>query len=166
MKNELKVIVFLFGVILAQGQDKSQTTPSFADYQISSERYLTDDKGNIMMNVNIWGHVGNAGHHLVYDGIDLATLMSIVGGPNTGANMKKVRVYREVPDADGTLVYHIDLNDFIKTGNRSNFIKIKPNDTIIVPQKISRYFLTQVGTVNTIFSLVIIYLQLQNLVGN
>ena len=118
------------------------------------------------MYVNVWGDVGSTGHHLVYDGIDLATLMSIVGGPNIGANMKKVRVYREVPDADGTLVYHLDLNNFIKTGNRSNFIKIKPNDTIIVPQKLSSYFLTQVGTINTIFSIVNIYLQLQNLAGN
>ena len=72
----------------------------------------------------------------------------------------------EVPDADGTLVYHIDLNNFINTGNRSNFIKIKPNDTIIVPQKLSNYFLTQAGTISTIFSLVTIYLQLQNLAGS
>jgi len=64
------------------------------------------------------------------------------------------------------LVYHIDLNNFINTGNRSNFIKIKPNDTIIVPQKLSSYFLTQVGTINTLFSLINIYLQLENLARN
>ena len=154
----------LFGLLYAQ--DKVAEPPIFSDYQISSERYLTDVKGNIMMYVNVWGHVGQSGHHLVYDGIDLATLMSVVGGPNTGANMKKVRVYREVPDADGTLVYHIDLNNFINTGNRSNFIKIKPNDTIIVPQKFSSYFLTKIGTINTLFSLITIYLQLQSLAGN
>ena len=163
-KIKYTLSLLMFGLLFAQSNIAEQ--PTFSDFQISSERYLTDDKGNIMMNVNVWGHVGAAGHHLVYDGIDLATLMSVVGGPNTGANMKKVRVYREVPDADGTLVYHIDLNNFISTGNRSNFIKIKPNDTIIVPQKISSYFLTQVGAVNTIFSLVTIYLQLQNLAGN
>ena len=154
----------MFGLLFPQGDVTAQ--PTFSDFQISSERYLTDDNGNIMMNVNVWGHVGSPGHHLVYEGIDLATLMSVVGGPNTGANMKKVRVYREVPDADGTLVYHIDLNNFINTGNRSNFIKIKPNDTIIVPQKLSSYFLTQVGTINTLFSLINIYLQLKNLAGN
>ena len=154
----------LFGLLYAQ--DEVAEPPIFSDYQISSERYLTDDKGNILMYVNVWGHVASTGHHLVYDGIDLATLMSIVGGPNKGANMKKVRVYREVPDADGTLVYHIDLNNFINTGNRSNFIKIKPNDTIIVPQKLSSYFLTQAGTINTLFSLINIYLQLENLAGN
>ena len=163
-KIKYTLSLLLFGLLFPQGDVTEQ--PTFSDFQISSERYLTDDKGNILMYVNVWGHVGSTGHHLVYDGIDLATLMSIVGGPNNGANMKKVRVYREVQDADGTLVYHIDLNNFIKTGNRSNFIKIKPNDTIIVPQKLSSYFLTQVGTINTLFSIINIYLQLENLAGN
>ena len=164
LKYKILLTLFVTSFLFAQNNVKEEV--SFSDYQISSERYLTDEKGNIMMNVNVWGHVGNSGRNLVYDGIDLATLMSIVGGPNKGANMKKVRVYREVPDADGTLVYHIDLNNFINTGNRSNFIKIKPNDTIIVPQKLSSYFLTQAGSISTIFSLVTIYLQLQNLAGN
>ena len=163
MKNKLKVIVFLFSSILAQDQDKSNTLPSFADYQISSERYLTNAKGSIMMNVNIWGHVKLPGSHIVYDGIDFASLLSIVGGPMDGANLKQVRIYREIPDADGTLVYQIDLNEFINTGNRSKFIKIKPNDTIIMPQKFSSYLLKQVGTINTLFSLINIYLQLVNL---
>jgi hypothetical protein len=163
-KIKYTLSLLMFGLLFSQNNIAEQ--PTFSDFQISSERYLTDDKGNILMYVNVWGHVGSAGRNLVYDGIDLATLMSIVGGPNKGANMKKVRVYREVPDADGTLVYHIDLNNFINTGNRSNFIKIKPNDTIIVPQKLSSYVLTQVGAINTVFSLVTIYLQLQNLAGN
>ena len=163
MKNKLKIIILLSSVILLQSQDIPQTTSPFADYQISSERYLTNEKGNIMMNVNIWGSVGSSGRYEVYDGIDFATLLSIVGGPMKGANLKQVRIYREIPDADGTLIYHIDLSEFIKTGNRSNFIKINPNDTIIVPQKFSSYILQQIGTINTIFSIVTIYLQLESL---
>ena len=163
MNNELKVIVLLFSILLAQDQDKSQIASPFADYQISSERFLTNVEGSIMMNVNIWGHVGSPGNHIVYDGIDFASLLSIVGGPMDGANLKNVRIYREIPDAEGSLVYHIDLNEFINTGNRSKFIKIKPNDTIIVPQKISSYFLKQIGTINTLFSLLNLYLQLENL---
>ena len=160
-----KALAFLLlGCLFAQEETVTATT--FSDFQISSEKYLTDQKGNIMMYVNVWGHVGNPGHHLVYDGIDFATLLSVVGGPMDGANLKNVRIYREIPDADGTLVYHIDLNEFINTGNRSNFIKIKPNDTIIVPQKFSSYFLTKIGTINTLFSLITIYLQLQSLAGN
>ena len=119
-----------------------------------------------MMYVNVWGHVGNPGHHLVYDGIDLATLMSIVGGPQSGANMKKVKIYREVPDADGTLVYHLDLEKFISTGDRSEFIKIRPNDTIIVPQKFFSYLLVQANTINTILSFVNLYFTLVTVLSN
>ena len=163
-KIKYTLSLLLFGLLFPQGDVTEQ--PTFSDFQISSERYLTNAKGNIMMNVNIWGHVGSPGSHVVYDGIDFATLLSVVGGPIDGANLTNVRIYREIPDADGTLVYHIDLNEFINTGNRSNFIKIKPNDTIIVPQKFSSYFLTKIGTINTLFSLITIYLQLQSLAGN
>ena len=153
---------FLFLSLLI-AQDKVAEPPVFSDFQISSERYLSDNSGNIMMNVNIWGHVNTPGSHLVYDGIDFASLLSIVGGPVDGANLKNVKIYREIPDRDGSLVYQIDLNEFINTGNRSKFIKIKPNDTIIMRQKFSSYLLNQVGTINTLFSLINIYLQLENL---
>ena len=154
-------MILLFSLIIAQ--NKVDESPKFSDFQISSERYLTNANGTIMMNVNVWGHVGSPGSHIVYDGIDFASLLSVVGGPMDGANLKSVRIYREIPDADGSLVYQIDLNEFINTGNRSEFIKIKPNDTIIVPQKISSYLLKQIGTINTLFSLINIYLQLENL---
>ena len=162
MINYKKIIALLFFAFLI-AQDEKNAIPGFADYQISSERYLTNTKGSIMMNVNIWGHVNSPGSHIVYDGIDFASLLSIVGGPMDGANLKQVRIYREIPDADGTLVYQIDLNEFINTGNRSKFIKIKPNDTIIMPQKFSSYLFKQVGTINTLFGLINIYLQLVNL---
>ena len=152
--------LLMLGLLFAQNNNAEE--PTFSDFQISSERYLTDDKGNIMMYVNIWGHVGSPGHHLVYEGIDLATIMSVVGGPKSGANMKKVRVYREIPEEDGTLVYHLDFEKFVSSGDRSEFIRIKPNDTIIIPEKISNYILTQVGTVNTFLSLFNLYFQLTN----
>ena len=63
---------------------------------------------------------------------------------------KKVTLYREKPDNNGNLVYHIDFDKFLKTGDRSNFIKIYPNDTIIIPQKLSNLLFKQIGTVNTI----------------
>ena len=159
-KIKYTLSLLMFGLLFAQSNIAEQ--PTFSNFQISSERYLTDDKGNILMYVNVWGDVGSTGHHLVYDGIDLATLMSIVGGPNKGANMKKVRVYREIPEEDGTLVYHLDFEKFVSSGDRSEFIRIKPNDTIIIPEKMSNYILTQVGTVNTFLSLFNLYFQLTN----
>jgi hypothetical protein len=159
-KIKYTLSLLMFGLLFAQSNIAEE--PTFSDFQISSERYLTDEKGNIMMYVNIWGHVGSPGHHLVYEGIDLATIMSVVGGPKSGANMKKVRVYREIPEEDGTLVYHQDFEKFVSSGDRSEFIRIKPNDTIIIPEKISNYILTQVGTVNTFLSLFNLYFQLTN----
>jgi hypothetical protein len=159
-KIKYTLSLLMFGLLFAQNDIAEE--PTFSDFQISSERYLTDEKGNIMMYVNIWGHVGKPGHHLVYEGIDLATLMSVVGGPKSGANMKKVRVYREIPEDDGTLVYHLDFEKFVSSGDRSEFIRIKPNDTIIIPEKMSNYILTQVGTVNTFLSLFNLYFQLTN----
>ena len=96
----------------------------------------------------------------IYEGIDLATLISLVGGPQQGANLKKTRIYREIPDENGQLVYYVNLEDFFKNGDRKNFIKIKPNDTIIIPQSPMSYFLTQVGTFNTVLSLLNLYFQL------
>ncbi|MBT6797446.1 MAG: hypothetical protein HOA96_06800 [Candidatus Marinimicrobia bacterium] len=158
LKNKILLTLFVTSFLFAQNNVKEEV--SFSDYQISSERYLTDEKGNIMMNVNVWGHVGNSGHHLVYEGIDLATLISLVGGPQQGANLKKTRIYREIPDENGQLVYYVNLEDFFKNGDRKNFIKIKPNDTIIIPQSPMSYFLTQVGTFNTVLSLLNLYFQL------
>ena len=134
---------------------------NFSDYQISSEKYLTGPKGNIQMYVNVWGAVGSPGRILVYDGIDMATLLSLVGGPVSGANLKKVRLYREVPDDYSKLSYNIDFNDFIKTGNRLKFIAIKPNDTIIIPETTTSKLLSQIGTVNTFFSVITLYLTLE-----
>ena len=156
------IIVFLTFSTSTLAQNKS--TP-FEDYKLSSKRYITNSDGVIMIKINIWGNVNNPGSHLVYDGIDLASLLSSVGGPKDGANLKKIRLYREIPDENEKVIYEIDFEKFIRTGDRTNFIKIKPNDTIIVPPKLSSSLLKQIGTINTVFSLVTLYLQI-NMLSN
>ena len=165
MKNLINIKLLMLCLIFGQ-ETRNNNEMSINNYQLSSERYITSKNGNIMMKVNIWGHVESPGVHLVYDGIDFASLISVVGGPKAGANLKKVSLYREIPDKDGKLIYNIDFNKFIKTGDRSNFIKINPNDTIIIPQKLSNTILNQIGTVNTIFSVIMIFLQIQYFYNN
>ena len=114
------------------------------------------------MNVNVWGHVNLPGRHMVFDGIDLATLLSVVGGPKGGANLKNVRLFRETEDDKGELVYTINLEKFLKTGDRSEFVKVMPNDTYIIPQTTTSYIMAQIGTLNTILSVLNIYLQIEN----
>ena len=131
-------------------------------YQMSSQRYHTDKEGNILMFVNVWGHVNLPGSHLVYEGIDIATLLSIVGGPMPGANLKHVRLYREISDENGLISYDLNLSTFYKSGNRDNFIEIKPNDTIIFPQSSTSYILSYAGTVSTFLQIINLYFQVES----
>ena len=129
-------------------------------------RYVSGDDGIIRMYVNIWGHVGNPGRILVDEGIDMATLLSLTGGPNKGANMKNVRIYHEYPDKNGNIVHILDLTEFLKTGDRSNFVSIQPNDTFIIKQTTWSYFIEEIGTVNTLMNLINLYLNLTNILSN
>tara|TARA_Y100000768_G_C23985541_1_gene688591 strand:- start:91 stop:573 length:483 start_codon:yes stop_codon:yes gene_type:complete len=138
---------------------------AISDFQRSSEKYMTDENGNILMNVNIWGHVNNPGSHKVFDGIDFATLLSIVGGPKRGANMKKIKLFREIPDENEKLTYELNLNTFLKDGDRSGFIKIMPNDTIVIEQTTGGMVLSQIGTINMVLSLLTLYFQIANYAG-
>ena len=156
----LTLILFLcFG--LAQSEiDKSN------NHLNTGARYFTSRDGVLRMYVNVWGHVKSPGRILVDEGIDMATLLSLTGGPNKGANMKNVRVYHEYPDEYGIIAHIIDLTDFIKNGDRSNFISIQPNDTFIIKQTTWSYFIQEIGTVNTLMNLINLYLNLTNLLSS
>ena len=145
--------------LTAQNQNETKIV-SQPQYNISSERYFTNGSGIILMNINVWGHVNSPGRHMVFDGIDMATLLSVVGGPKKGAKLNKVKIYREVPDENGKMAYTINIAKFLKTGDRSEFIQIMPNDTFIIEQKTSSYLIQQVGTLNTLLSILNIYLQI------
>ena len=130
------------------GSDNINVQPS------TGARYVSSDDGVLRLYVNIWGHVPSPGRILVDDGIDLATLLSLTGGPIKGANMKNVRVYHEYPDKNGNIVNIIDFTEFINTGDRSNFITIQPNDTFIIQQTVLSYIIEEVGTVNTLMNFI------------
>ena len=156
---------FITPIILCTGF--SQSGSDNINFQSNTgARYVSSDDGVLRMYVNIWGHVPNPGRILVDDGIDLATLLSITGGPGKGANMKNVRVYHEYPDKNGNFINIIDFTEFLKTGDRSNFINIQPNDTFIIQQTVLSYIIEEVGTVNTLMNFINLYLNLTNLISN
>ena len=132
-----------------------------SDYQRSSERYLTDERGNVTIFINVWGHVPNPGHIQVYEGIDLASLLSFVGGPINGADLKNIKLIRETAENE-QVVHNINFENFIKRGDRSDFVKIKPNDTIIIPQTKFNYVIDQIGSINALLSLFNMYFLITN----
>ena len=159
MKNIILYLKLLF-ISLSFGQLSTENINSLSNN--TGERYISGTDGVIRMYVNVWGNVPNPGRILVVEGIDLATLLSLIGGPRKGTNLKRIRVYHEYPNKDGKNVEVIDLTSFVKNGERSEFIEIQPNDTFIIEQTAWSYFLEQIGTVNTLMSLLNIYLNLNN----
>lgn len=143
-------LIIIFSIVgTASGQIRVGSSSS---YPRSGERYITDEDGIIKMWVNVWGQVNQPGSYLVYDGIDLATLLSITGGPKAGANLKKIRLFRELPDADGQISQSIDLKKFLKSGDRGDFTRVLPNDTFVIPQSLSSYIVSNLNIVNTLLN--------------
>ena len=99
------------------------------------DKYFSDNNGNILMSVNIWGHVKDPGSYIVFDNIDFCTLLSHAGGPLAGANIKEIKLIRDAKDQKGDLIYTINLDEFYKSGDKSSFIPILPNDTIVIKEK-------------------------------
>ena len=158
-------LFFITPIILCTGF--SQSGSDKINFQSSTgARYVSSDDGILRMYVNIWGHVPRPGRILVDDGIDLATLLSLIGGLNKGANINNIRVYHEYPDKNGNVVNIIDFSEFLKTGDRSNFITIQPNDTFIIQQTVLSYIIGEFGTVNTLMNFINIYLNFRNLLQN
>ena len=147
----LVFVGFLFG----------KENQAVSDFQRSSERYTTDEKGNVTIFINVWGHVPNPGHIQVYEGIDLASLLSFVGGPINGADLKNIKLIREIAENE-KVVHNINFESFIKSGDRSGFVKIKPNDTIIIPQTKFNYVIDQIGSINALLSLFNMYFLITN----
>ena len=155
LSNKFFISLFLFSILYCRDDfNQSQSKPSF---EISSEKYSTNINGNIMIYVNIWGEVEMPGRHLVSEGISFATLLSIVGGPTQSANLKKVRLFRETKPKENIKSYTLNLKQFLLHGDRSDFIEIHPNDTIIIPQKISTIIFNRFNSINTIMSFLTLY---------
>tara|TARA_B110000116_G_scaffold268511_1_gene282698 strand:+ start:285 stop:743 length:459 start_codon:yes stop_codon:yes gene_type:complete len=105
------------------------TSPSINNQLISNEKYIASDDGVIRMYVNVMGHVESPGLYLVYDGIDILTVLSIAGGYKNGANLNKITIYRE----DGT--QEIVTLKSILNSTDNNKITLNPHDTVYIKQK-------------------------------
>jgi hypothetical protein len=105
------------------------------NYPLVQDSYFTDDGGNILMIVNVLGEVNRQGQLVVRENVDFATILALAGGLQRDANLKKVLVARQEPDKNGVQAYVINLKEYYKHGDRSSFIALKPNDTIIFPEK-------------------------------
>jgi hypothetical protein len=154
------IVLLIFSNFLYSNQQKKGNFTSEA-HRTTSPKYSTNLDGDIMIYINVLGEVNNPGRHLVSEGIDFATLLSQIGGPKNGANMSKVKVFRNSSEKTSE-VFIINLKKFIKYGDRSDFMIIKPNDTIIFPETISGFIFSRINNFNTILSLFSIYVTINS----
>jgi len=121
---------------LFSGSQQSGYKPlSGPNYPLVQDSYFTDDSGNILMIINVLGQVNKQGQIVVRENVDFATILALAGGLQPEANLRKVLVARQEPDKDGVQAYVVDLKEYYNHGDRSSFIALKPNDTIIFPEK-------------------------------
>jgi hypothetical protein len=141
----------------ATGANKAvETNAAASQPAFQKTPYFTDSYGNILMNVNIWGNVLHGGAMVVPEGADVATAISLAGGPVNEANLEKVRVNRAQPDRNGKTTYVVNMKNYAKHGDRTGLLELQPNDTIIVPQSKSLDILGILGVgaaAATIYSL-------------
>jgi len=127
----------------------------FADYNkdnhiASGSDYYNDQNGDTYIFINVLGHVKSPGSYIIYEDTDILTALSIAGGYLSGAKTSKILV---VP-AEGKS-YYVNLNE-IMSGDRSEKVYFKPNDTIYVDETNINYILSKANIVN-------VFLQLTNL---
>ena len=155
MKNIRLIILFsvvticFLNIVNAQDIESSIYTQ---DIPNNSTRYVTDNDGNLRMWINIWGHVNKPGNYLIHNNTDILTILAIAGGLRSGADLNKLKLYRELPDKQGNLKYTINMKEFIDTGSRKVFPEVLPNDAFYVPQTTSSYVLSNIRIVNTLLS--------------
>lgn len=148
------IMTILFNWIIAQDID----TGSYQqDIPNTGTRYFTDEDGNVRMWINIWGHVNKPGNYLVYNHTDVITVLAMAGGLRSGAALDRIKLYRELPDVHGNLLYIINMDEFVESGVRKVFPSVLPNDAFYVPQKTSSLILAKVGLVNTMMSIINLY---------
>lgn len=148
------IMTILFNWIIAQDID----TGSYQqDIPNTGTRYFTDEDGNVRMWINIWGHVNKPGNYLVYNNTDVITVLAMAGGLRSGAAIDRIKLYRELPDMRGNLLYIINMKNFVESGDRKVFPNVLPNDAFYVPQRTSSYILSQVGLINTMMSAINLY---------
>ena len=159
------ILIYLVFFCFLHSQGSGNKRSFIKDYQLSSEQYITNDDGKVFMKINYWGASGQSGILKVEEGIDFASLISMVGLQSEFVNLKKIRLYRETPDDNGQLVYFINLNPFLKTGDRSNFPQIKPNDTIVMRKKITGVILDEVASYQAILTALTFFIQFYTLIN-
>ncbi len=132
----MKRITFLILILLLSINCWGQTTPSFPISSSTSAYSFTGtlgDENQLRIVTYIWGQVQSPGLYIVPDDTDLITLLSLAHGPTEDAKLTKVRIVRSGMEMEKNEIIHVNLEDFLDTGDRNLIPELKAGDTVVVP---------------------------------
>ena len=129
------------------------------DNLLSNGSYITGQDGIIRMYVNVIGDVKKPGTYLVYDDIDILSVISLAGGFLNGSKTNSIILHRK----DGSKTT-INLDSYLKSLNDDNIEKINflPHDTILIEQKAISNILTSTNLPYIVLGILNVVLTLQN----
>jgi len=118
---------------IAFGQDYGAQAP--AQYSDRPAQYILGSNDVLLITVNLWGHVQKPGIYSIPSAFGIVDLLSSAGGPLGTARLNDVRIIRKNQE-----VITVNLEEFIKTGNKDLLVPLQPGDVIIVSGSISSIF--------------------------
>ncbi len=105
------------------------------------------------LGVNVFGAVVNPGVYRIQARQDLVSALLLAGGPSGSAAINRIKIIR--PRDDGTIVtVAVDLNRFLNEGDPFSNPKLRPGDTIHIPQegRITRLFKSDINVLINLVS--------------
>jgi len=113
---------------------------SASQFSDKPAQYILGSGDILLVNVNLWGHVGRPGIYSIPSSYTLIDLISSAGGPLNTARMNDIRIVRKNQE-----VIKVDIELFLKTGDNTLLPQLQPGDTIIVAGSIQDIFSRFVG---------------------
>ena len=144
--EKIKLIIFIsFLTICFPIKQNFENSPT-------GEKYITGEDGIKRIYINVWGHVKNPGTYLVYEKIDIITLLSVAGGPMNGADLSKVKIISQDNSIEDMSKIK-NLNQIIDS-NQISSISFSPYDTIVIVPTFKYQITKNSGIINTFLQLI------------
>jgi hypothetical protein len=136
--NMKKIFILFVFSILTFAQSGNQI-PGYSQ----SSSYIIAKENQVLMNINLWGHVQKPGAYEIPITYGIVELISHSGGPTGTANLDDIKIIRK-----GNEVIRVNLKKFITEGDESVLVQLQPGDTVVVG-----------GTLRNVFSQVLSYIR-------
>jgi protein involved in polysaccharide export with SLBB domain len=141
-------LVLLFPAVLS-----AQQTTTIQTFSQGPSQYILGKGDVLTITVNLWGYVNKPGIYTIPSNYDLISLISSAGGPTSAARLNDIRIIRR-----DEAVIMVDIEKFIKTGNKDLIPPLQPGDTIIVSGSIRNLFLDIVSFARDLAIIVNVFL--------